>query len=171
MMKLRVPVVLLFWVIIGLVSTPSAALAGAEQDATETGRLLAILLDSGRVTVGANQALINDAAKGDKGFTPEVFEKQLVEKFKERSGVDLANLKSANAPETAKKLLPQLVEASKLTVAENQSTINKKGVGFKGFTPATFGTKAAAKLIGIAGIYLKPTTHDGLMRNTPNKAV
>src|SRR5437899_11281651 len=99
MMQVRVPVLFLFWVIVGLVSAPSVALAGSEQDAAETGRLLAILLDSGRVTVGANQALINDAEKGDKGFTPEVFEKQLVEKFKERSGVDLTNLKSANVPE------------------------------------------------------------------------
>ena len=170
MMKLRVPVLYLFWVIVGLVSAPSVALAGPEQDAAETGRLLAILLDSGRVTVGANQALINDAEKGDKGFTPEVFEKQLVEKFKERSGVDLTNLKSANVPEMAKKLLPQLVEASKRTVAENQSTINKKGVGFKGFIPATFGTQAAAKFSGMAGIYLKQTTHDGLLRNPANKA-
>ena len=170
MMKLRVPVLFLFWVIVGLVSAPSVALAGPEQDAAETGRLLAILLDSGRVTVGANQALINDAEKGDKGFTPEVFEKQLVEKFKERSGVDLTNLKTANVPEMAKKLLPQQVEASKQTVAENQSLINKKGVGFKGFIPATFGTQAAAKFSAKAGIYLKQTTHDGLLRNPANKA-
>lgn len=67
-------------------------LALANPDAVETGRLLAILLDAGRVTVGANQPLINDQAKGDKGFTPEVFEKQLNEKFKERTGVDLGNL-------------------------------------------------------------------------------
>jgi uncharacterized protein DUF3365 len=170
MMQGRLPVTILFMVLVGFVSAPTMALAGSEQDASETGRLLAILLDSGRVTVGANQALINDAEKGDKGFTPEVFEKQLVEKFKERSGVDLANLKSANAPEMAKKLLPQLVGASKQTVAENQSTINKKGVGFKGFIPATFGTQAAAKFSSKAGVYLKQTTHDGLLRNPANKA-
>src|SRR3989475_7982060 len=170
MMKLRVPVLYLFWVIVGLVSAPSVSSAGPEQDAAETARHLALLLAPGRVTVGANQALINDAEKGDKGFTPEVFEKQLVEKFKERSGVELTNLKSANVPEMAKKLLPQLVEASKRTVAENQSTINKKGVGFKCFIPATFGTQAAAKFSGMAGIYLKQTTHDGLLRNPANKA-
>jgi len=170
MMKGRLPVTVLFMVLVGFVSAPGVALAGPEQDATETGRLLAILLDSGRVTVGANLALINDAEKGDKGFTPEVFEKQLVEKFKERSGVDLTNLKTANVPETAKKLLPQLVEASKQTVSENQPTINKKGVGFKGFIPATFGTKAAAKFTAKAGIYLKQTTHEGLLRNPANKA-
>src|SRR5438128_10611422 len=170
MKKLRVPVIFLFWAIVGLALTPNVSSAGPEQDAAETGRLLAILLDSGRVTVGANQALINDAEKGDKGFTPEVFEKQLVEKFKERSGVDLANLKSATVPEMAKKLLPQLVEASQQTVAENQSIINKQGVGFKGFIPATFGTTAAAKFSAKAGIYLKQTTHDGFLRNPANKA-
>ncbi len=170
MTKLRMPVIFLFWVIVGLALTPNVSSAGAEQDAAETGRLLAILLDSGRVTVGANQALINDAEKGDKGFTPEVFEKQLVEKFKERSGVDLTNLKSANVPEMAKKLLSQLVEASKQTVAANQSIINQKGVGFKGFIPATFGTQAAAKFSAQAGIYLKQTTLDGFLRNPANKA-
>lgn len=170
MMKERLPVTVLFMVLVGFALPPGVALAGPEQDTAETGRLLAILLDSGRVVVGANQALINDAEKGDKGFTPAVFEKQLVEKFKERSGVDLSNLKTASAPETSKKLLPQLVEASKQTVAENQPTINKKGVGFKGFIPATFGTKAAAKFSAKAGIYLKQTTHDGLLRNPANKA-
>src|SRR5256712_6204191 len=104
MKKLRVPVIFLFWVIVGLALTPNVSSAGPEQDAAETGRLLAILLDSGRVTVGANQALINDAEKGDKGFTPEVFEKQLVEQFKERSRIALTNLKSSNEPATAKKL-------------------------------------------------------------------
>src|SRR5207249_10740785 len=168
MMKLRVPVLFLFWVIVGLVSAPSVALAGPEQDAAETGRLLAILLDSGRVTVGANQALINDAEQSDKGFTPEVFEKQLVGKFKERSGVDLTKLKSANVPEMAKKLLPQLAEASKQTVAESQSIINKQGVGFKGFIPTTFGTEAADKFSGKAAMYLTQTTHDGLLRNAAN---
>src|SRR5438093_8709767 len=170
MKKLRVPVIFLFWVIVGLALTPNVSSAGPEQDAAETGRLLAILLDSGRVTVGANQALINDAEKGDKGFTPEVFEKQLVEKFKERSGVDMTNLKSANVPEMAKKLLPQLVEASKQTVAANQSTINKKGVGFKGFIPATFGTQAPAKFRPKTGAYLKQTMNPPRNpKNTPDE--
>jgi hypothetical protein len=48
--------------------------------------------------VGANQALINDKDKGDKGFTPDAFEKKLQAKFKERSGVDLTNLAGASIP-------------------------------------------------------------------------
>lgn len=144
--------------------------ASANPDLVQTGRLLAILLDAGRATVGANQPLINDASKGDKGFTPEVFEKQLVERFKGRSGVDLANLKSAAVPETAKGLMPQLVEASKKTVADNQASINRPGVAYKGFSPAIFGTQAAAEFTTKTGIYLKQTTIDGLLRNPKNKA-
>ena len=144
--------------------------AFANPDDIESGRLLAILLDAGRVTIGGNQALINDPAKGDKGFTPDVFEKQLTEKYKERTGVDLANLKDAKIPDMAKKLLPQLVEASKGTVADNQAKINKAGEGYKGFIPATFGTQAAAKFSSKFGVYLKQTTHAGLLRNPKNKA-
>jgi uncharacterized protein DUF3365 len=145
-------------------------IAEADADSVESGRLLAILLDSGRVTVGANQALINDPEKGDKGFTPEVFEKQLTEKFKDRAKVDLANLKSEKVPAMAKELLPKLMDASKKTVADYQPVINKQGVGFKGFIPATFGTQAAAKFSSQSGIYLKQTTTDELLRNPKNKA-
>ena len=152
---------------IGIGLAPVPALANPEL--VQTGRLLAILLDAGRATVGANQPLINDASKGDKGFTPEVFEKQLGERFKGRSGVDLTNVKAAAVPESAKSLLPQLVEASKKTVADNQANINKQGVGYKGFTPAHFGTQAAAEFTK-TGIYLKQTTIDGLLRNPKNKA-
>lgn len=156
----------LYALFLGLTPAP----AQANPDLVETGRLLAILLDAGRGTVGANQPLINDASKGDKGFTSEVFEKQLIEKFKARSGVDLVNLKAAGVPETAKGLLPELVAASKKTVADNQANINRPGVAYKGFTPAHFGTQAAAEFSAKTGIYLKQTTQDSLLRNPKNKA-
>jgi hypothetical protein len=153
-----------------LVSLIVPVLAFAGDDVVETGRLLAILLDNGRNTVAASQPLINDAGKGDKGFTPEVFEKQLAERFKARAGVDLGNLSGSDVPALAKKLLPQLVEASKKTVANNQATINKSGVGYKGFTPAHFGTQAAASFSAKTGVYMKQTTTDALLRNPNNKA-
>ncbi|MDR4480726.1 MAG: DUF3365 domain-containing protein [Nitrospira sp.] len=156
----------LFAIGIGLAPT----LASANPDLEESGRLLAILLDAGRGTVAAHQPTINDAAKEDKGFTPDVFEKELIEKFKGRSGVDLNNLKAASVPQTAKSLLPELVTASKKTVADNQAKINQKGVAYKGFTPAHFGTQAAAEFSAKTGIYLKQTTQDALLRNPKNKA-
>lgn len=144
--------------------------ARANPDAVETGRLLAVLHDSGRVTVGANQSLINDPEKGNKGFTPEVFEKQVIEKFKERANVDLVNLKTEKVPDLAKKLLPQLVDSMKQVVADYQIVINKQGVGFKGFIPATFGTQAAAKFRAKTGVYLKQTMNPPRNpKNTPDE--
>src|SRR5437867_2602143 len=70
----------------------------------------------------------------------------------------------------AKKLLPVLVEASKKTVATYQPIINKQGMGFKNFIPATFGTHAAAIFTARTGFYLKQTTFDELLRNPKNKA-
>src|SRR5947208_3306263 len=132
--------------------------ARANPDAIETGRLLAVLHDSGRVTVGANQSLINDPEKGNKGFTPEVFEKQVTAQFKERAKVDLTDLKNEKVPELAKQLLPQLVEAMKQTVA------------FKGFIPATFGTHAAATFRTKTNVYLKQTMNPPRNpKNTPDE--
>src|SRR5437867_2385961 len=144
--------------------------ARANSDAVEAGRLLAVLLDAGRVTVGANQSLINDPERGNKGFTPEVFEKQVIEKFKERAQVDLANLKNEKVSEMAQKLLPALLEAEKQVVADYQIVINKQGVGFKGFIPATFGTQAAAKFRAKTKVYLKQTMNPPRNpKNTPDE--
>ncbi len=148
----------------------SPTTAPANPDVIETGRLLAVLLDSGRVTIGANQSLINDAAKGDKGFTPAVFEQQLIATFKQRTGIDLADLQKAQVPEMARPMLAQLVEESKKTVASYQATINIQGIKYKGLIPATFGTEAAARFQRWSGIYLKQTAPDHLLRNPKNKA-
>jgi general secretion pathway protein A len=144
--------------------------ARANPEAVETGRLLAVLLDAGRVTVGANQSLINDPEKGNKGFTPEVFEEQVIEKFKDRAKVDLTDLKNERVSEMARKLLPALVDAEKQVVTDYQIVINKQGVGFKGFIPATFGTQAAAKFRAKTGVYLKQTMNPPRNpKNTPDE--
>lgn len=169
MSRARAVVIALVTVFLGdEIVCPTAA--RANPDAVETGRLLAVLLDAGRVTVGANQSLINDPEKGNKGFTPEVFEKQVTEKFKERAKVDLADLKNEKVPELARKLLPALVDAEKQVVADYQIVINKQGVGFKGFIPATFGTQAAAKFRVKTGVYLKQTMNPPRNpKNTPDE--
>src|SRR3989441_9208683 len=157
---------LLVLVVMGLY--PSSVKATPELHGA--GGLLAILLDSGRVTVGSVQALRNDPNKGDKGCTAEGFGQKLLAKFKERAGAVLRDLKNEKVPPMAKKLLPMLVEASKKTVATYQPIINKQGMGFKNFIPATFGTHAAAIFTAKTGFYLKQTTFDELLRNPKNKA-
>ena len=158
MQRKRMLVLMLFIGLIGIGLSPMVVFA--DSDAVEAGRLLAVLHDSGRVTVGANQPLINDPDKGDKGFTPDVFEKQVTDKFKDRAKVNLADLKNEKIPGLAKKLLPQLVDAMKATVADYQPVINRAGVGFKGFIPATFGTQVQGQDRLPDGSYLRVSQAD-----------
>jgi len=166
-LSLRGGIVLVIWCL-GL--SPGVAPANSEVAIVETGRLLATLLDAGRVTVGVNQGLLNDPSKGDKGFTPEVFKTQLVALYKERMGIDVSNLEHAPIPEMAKPLLTRLVEESKKTVASYQTVINLKGVKYKGLIPATFGTETAKRFQNWSRVYLKQTAPDQFLRNPKNKA-
>ena len=168
MKNMSVITVSVFAVFLAMGLAPSTVWADAET--VETGRLLAILHDSGRVTIAGVQSLINDETKGDKGFTPEVFEQRLIEKFKERSGVDLTKVKTEKIPELAKKLLPMMVESGKKVVATYQPILNKQGLAYKNFIPATWGTQAAAIFTARTGSYIKQTTFDEVLRNPRNKA-
>lgn len=150
--------------------SPGFASANSEMEMVETGRLLATLLDAGRVTVGLNQGLLNDPSKGDKGFTPEVFETQLVALYKERMGIDVSSIQNAPIPEMAKPLLTRLVEESKKTIASYQTVINIVGVKYKGLIPATFGTETAKRFQNWSRVYLKQTAPDHFLRNPKNKA-
>jgi Protein of unknown function (DUF3365) len=148
---------------------PTVSGSSTVNEAIETGRLIAILLDSGGTTIALNQSLINDKTRGDKGFTPQVFEQQLVVVFRERTGIDLTSLAQAQIPEIAKPLLQRLMEESKKTLASYQTVINLPGLAYKGLIPATFGTETAARFRGWSGIYLKQTAPTHLLRNPKNK--
>ncbi len=122
-----------------------------------TARLLAILLDSGRAVVNENQPLFGEMEKSGKGFTPEAFERQLIEVFLSRSGTDLRELDSARIPERSKRLLKELVSASKQVVAEAQPEIRQPRPGEKGFIPAIFGARVASRFTERTGVLLKQT--------------
>src|SRR5437899_10615181 len=80
-----------------------------------TRRLLAILLDVGRVTVGTNQSFINDPERGDKGFKIGRAACKVRVKFKERAGVEMQDLQNERVPPMAQKLLLLFVEAHNKT--------------------------------------------------------
>ncbi|MGH7165920.1 MAG: Tll0287-like domain-containing protein [Nitrospiraceae bacterium] len=154
----------------GSLSLTSAGLAAvAREEAEDTARLLAALLDAGRVVVDRNQALIDDPRKGQKGFTPEFFEGQLRSEFRERTGVDLGHLDPARVPPLARELLPALVQASKEVVSDAQVVINQRGIDYKNFIPATFGSQAAARFSRQSSVRLKQTAlHPRNPKNTPD---
>jgi general secretion pathway protein A len=127
-------------------------------EAEEAARLIAALLDSGREVIDRNQALIDDPHKGNKGFTPRAFERQLTEEFRVRTGVDLTNKSAIRLPVPTINLLLSLVDASKAVVADAQGVINQRGVGYKNLIPATFGSQAAARFSSASHVRLKQTT-------------
>ncbi|OGW48264.1 MAG: hypothetical protein A2V62_04610 [Nitrospirae bacterium RBG_19FT_COMBO_58_9] len=139
---------------------PSTGWAVDRAEAEETARLLAKLLKAGRLVIEQNQLLIDDQHKGDKGFTPEVFEQQLIREFRGQTGIDLSKLQSApvTMPPLAKELLPAFVSASKEVVRDAQGVINQRGIGYKNFIPATYGSQAAARFSKYTRVRLKQTT-------------
>lgn len=167
MRKIVLPAVL---AILPLVTPFGITVAEEESTIRETARLLAVLLDAGRVTIGNNQELINDPSQGDKHFTPEVFAAQTIALFKQRTGHDLSDLASAQVPPMAKPLLEQLLKDSMQTVATYQTVINVRGMKYKGLIPATFATETGTRFQLWSGLYLKQTAPDHLVRNPKNKA-
>ncbi|MCP9452085.1 MAG: hypothetical protein NNA23_05320, partial [Nitrospira sp.] len=109
------------------------------EDNELTARYLTILLNVGRLVVERHQPLINDPEQGDKGFTPEAFERAVVAEFLHQTGLDLRHL-PPSLPALARELLPVLLESGKEVVADAQLVINQRGIGYKNFIPATFGS-------------------------------
>ena len=137
---------------------------------SETARLLAVLLDSGRVVVGRAQPAINNPRLEDKGFTASAFEAQLRREFQARTRHDLHHLAGAPMPESAKPLLLRLSFFMQKAVHDVQPDINKKGIGFKGFIPATFGTQVARSFSKDTGLKLRQIGPPGKEpRNPGNK--
>ena len=135
---------------------------------SETARLLAVLLDSGRVVVGRAQPAINNPRLEDKGFSAAVFEAQLRKEFQARTRHDLHRLAGAPMPESAKPLLLRLSFFMQKAVHDVQPDINKKGIGFKGFIPATFGTQVAQSFSKDTGLRLRQIGPPGKEPRNPN---
>ncbi|CAE6772779.1 MAG: DUF3365 domain-containing protein [Nitrospira sp.] len=150
---------------------PPLTWAVERAEVEETARLLARLLESGRAVIERNQTLIDDPHKGDKGLTPELFEAELVREFRAKSGIDLTALPTAPVsiviPPLAKELLPVLVQASRDVVRDAQVVINQRGIGYKNFIPATWGSQASARFSKSSHVRLKQTALDA--RNPKNE--
>jgi Protein of unknown function (DUF3365) len=151
----------LMWSSIGWALSP-------REETEITAQHLATLLNVGRLIVEHNQTLINDPRIGDKGFTPEVFEHEVVDEFIRQTNIDLKHLPS-HLPSLAKELLPVLLQSSKEVVADAQLVINQRGIGYKNFVPATFGSQAARKFSNRSYVKIKQTAlNPRNLKNTPD---
>ncbi len=135
------------------VGTAGPALANTE---VETAELLIKLLQVGRGVISEHQVTINDAGKGDKGFTGDYVANQVIERFRKATKIDLSRPNgTAQAP-----LFLAMVESEKEVIDEAQPVINKQGVGFKGIIPAVFARKAGERFYRKTGIRMKLTGTD-----------
>lgn len=107
----------------------------AESDEMRIALDLANLLRAARAVISAKQDLINNPEIGDKGLTSEAVLAETVERFKKLSGVDP---RSIDPQSRHGHLLHEQMTAIAEVMDENQDTINRPGVGFKGFVPAIF---------------------------------
>jgi hypothetical protein len=96
---------------------------------------LAQMLWEARTVISNNQELINNPDLGDKHLTGQVVLDQADKGYERAMGRD----PTAIDPNSRQgRLLRAMMDAIVAATDDNQSTINEKGTGFKGFIPATF---------------------------------
>jgi hypothetical protein len=119
------------------------------------------LVKIGRMVVLEHQDIINDAAKGEKGFTADFVADQIMERFKQKTKIDL---RIPNVVPQANFYLA-LVESERDVVDEAQPVINRQGVGFKGFIHAVFARRVGEHFYKKTGVRIKLT---GIDYRNPN---
>lgn len=130
----------------------------------DTALSLANLLRSARTVIANNQELINDPGIGDKGVTGKAVMEKALRIFQKRTG-HAVPLKDPTALRT--RLLKAQMAAIREVVDEHQQTINRAGIGFKGFVPAVFGRLVNEKFKQKVGNFaeVKVTAPLNLVRN------
>jgi cytochrome c553 len=111
----------------------SQATAAGQED--EIAKSLAAMLRAGRAVISASQARINDPNIGDKGLDGKKVLADAVKIYQETTKVDPNSID----PNSRHGKLIRLQMASMVEVVDaHQQTINRQGIGFKGFIPAVF---------------------------------
>lgn len=146
--------------------TPGAGQAQTSEitDDRTTALSIATMLRSARGVIGDSQDVINDPAAGDKGLTGDAVLEDAIAAYVETTGKD----PRAVDPETLEgKLLGAQMAAIAEVMDENQDTINREGVGFKGFVPAVFARLVNERFADKAGdlAQVKVTAPPDLVRN------
>ncbi len=153
---------------IGTAIIGAKAAISVEDDAP-IAKSLATMLRAGRTVISRNQDKINDPKLGDKGLDGKTVLAEAVKIYKETAGVDPASI---DANSRHGKLLRMEMDAIVEVIDGHQQTINRPGVGFKGFIPAVFGRQVSEafgrRAVGMAD--MKVTAPPKLVRNAKARA-
>lgn len=94
------------------------------------------LLRGARSVIAVYQDKINDPNVGDKGLTDVVVVREAIQNVIKTTGDDP---READPNSDKGRLLAAVTSAIEEVMSSNQTVINQRGVGFKGFVPAVFG--------------------------------
>ena len=152
---------------IALAATPPAGTAG--NDDSQIAKSLATMLSAGRTVVSRHQATINDANLANKGFDSASVLAEATKIYQDTAGVDPMSI---DPNSRHGKLIRMQMDSIAEVITAHQETINRKGVGFKGFIPAVFarqvGESFGRRATGLAE--MKVTAPPKLVRNPKAKA-
>jgi uncharacterized protein DUF3365 len=157
---------------VGVLAATAIAIAASppvagDEDA-KIAKSLANMLSAGRLVVSRHQPTINDAKLGDKGFDSKAVTAEAITIYKTTTGADPMSI-DPNSRQG--RLLHMQMDAMTEVIDAHQETINRKGVGFKGFIPAVFGRLVneafGRRAAGLAE--MKVTAPPSLVRNAKAK--
>jgi hypothetical protein len=139
-----------------------------DEDA-EIAKSLATMLRAGRTVVSRHQDQINDPNLANKGFDSKTVLAEAVKIYQETAGADPMSI----APNSRHgKLIRMQMDSITEVIDAHQETINRQGVGFKGFIPAVFGRLVneafGRRATGLAE--MKVTAPPQFIRNAKAKA-
>ncbi|MCX5479888.1 DUF3365 domain-containing protein [Kaistia geumhonensis] len=148
----------------GTASETAVADAAAPGSPEAIASRLSAMLQSARAVISKHQAEINDPAIGDKNLGADVVIAEATENYKAKTGEDPASY----PPDSRQgRLIRAQIDAIRDVMDKAQDEINKEGVAFKGFIPATFARLVnesfAERVKGDA--HIKVTAPPELVRN------
>ena len=127
------------------------------------------MLSAGRTVVSRHQDSINDANLANKGFDSKTVLNEAIKIYHGADGVDPLSI---DPNSRHGKLIRMQMDAIAEVIDAHQQTINRKGVGFKGFIPAVFGRLTnesfGRRAAGLAE--MKVTAPPKFIRNAKAKA-
>lgn len=123
---------------VSLMTASQAAAAVSDAEKKQVCLEMTTLFRSARGVISANQELINDASKGDKGLSGDAVVGAARENFLKATGSPLPAVEDSDTDSLANLARAAMLSSISEIMGENQAWINEKGKGFKGFLPAIF---------------------------------
>ena len=149
---------------LGVAFAMSSAVKAGDAEDQAMGTRLAELLRAGRNVVSNYQTLINDPAIGDKQLDGERLTREAIALYVKQTGQDVFD---GDLTARERRLLEAQLDSMREVMDEQQESINRAGIGFKGFVPAVFARLANEKFGSKVGddAQLRVTAPEQLVRN------